>query len=310
MGLRFFTAILILLASAVMTASGAFAQTQSDSVAPTCDIAVQSQMKQQAWLEGQREMEIAQRLILKPDSVLEYSCFKNEANHWGSTAGTFSGSLSNAVNNLVLNALSAYLTNFGHLFLGGTYKQEYVCQQYSSRDDCIAGQGSGNTSVCDQCNGSFGTGGGTASGSGSSSTCSPQQMVWFLAKCTNVDWQKDSSGDLSYQFPLTKLVNKDIRDMPQTCPADPKNARNQLLNTVLPDLAEFPDATKNPPLGVDNASRITGTSSGKLYKTLLESCGQPVKTGFKVMPLKVGGQVYDDAVCITPGCSYVNGSCQ
>ncbi|HRQ60324.1 MAG TPA: hypothetical protein PLO23_02230, partial [Alphaproteobacteria bacterium] len=55
---------------------------QAQEVSKTCDITVQNQMKQQGWLEGQRELEMAQRLILKPDSVLEYSCFERIAKNF------------------------------------------------------------------------------------------------------------------------------------------------------------------------------------------------------------------------------------
>ncbi|MCD8563125.1 MAG: hypothetical protein LRY54_03580 [Alphaproteobacteria bacterium] len=285
MKLRIFTAILILLAGAVMVEGESRAQTQSSTeVAPTCDVTVQDQMKRQAWMEGQREMEMAQRLILKPDSVLEYSCFKDEANHWSSAAGTFSnngggspsGNLSNAINSLVLSSLSEYLKNYGHLFLGGTFEEEggKFLQQLGQ----------------------------------TGSQCNPQYWVWYLAKCVNSP--VTSEGRPSHFFALSTLVDKDIRNMPQSCPATEKNARDDLLKTVQEKQDDFPDPTKNPPLGVDNASHITGTASGDLYSKLLTTCGQPVKTGFKVKPLSGSTQVIDDAVCIAPGCSYINGSCQ
>ena len=46
----------------------------------SCDVDVYKVLSDRAWMEGQREMEIAQKLILKPDSVLEYSCFSQRRN--------------------------------------------------------------------------------------------------------------------------------------------------------------------------------------------------------------------------------------
>ncbi|GEM_PF-6411187 len=37
-------------------------------------------MRSRAWMEAQREVEVAETLILKPDSVLDYSCFSDLSN--------------------------------------------------------------------------------------------------------------------------------------------------------------------------------------------------------------------------------------
>jgi hypothetical protein len=301
MSIRVFLAGLFLLIPSLAIAA--------DEVAPTCDITVQNQMKQQAFLEGQREMEIAQRLILKSDSVLEYSCFKEEADNWGAKAGIFSDkgggtapgsqpNLGNAINGLVISALTEYLkNNYGHLFLGGTYVVEYICQKYTSVAQCQAAETEENKPYCNQCPAFL-----------KSDACNPQQQIWTLAKCANV--AVEPTKEPAFFFPLSKLLDKDIRDLPETCPEPEKTARDDLVQTVQQKQDEFPDATKTPPYGVDNVSHVTGTAGGETYKTLLTECGQPVKTGFKVKPLEGKGEVSDDAVCIAPGCTYANGSCQ
>lgn len=45
---------------------------------PTCDSEFWDVMGARATIEGQREIEMAERIILKPDSVLEYSCFNQD----------------------------------------------------------------------------------------------------------------------------------------------------------------------------------------------------------------------------------------
>ena len=86
-----------------------------------CDPEFMGVMESRAWLEGQREVEIAERLILKPDSVLEYSCFDTRINEMASNS-VFQDSVSTALGNIVGTPAATYInTNFGHGFAGGTY---------------------------------------------------------------------------------------------------------------------------------------------------------------------------------------------
>ena len=282
---------------------------QAQEVSKTCDITVQNQMKQQGWLEGQRELEMAQRLILKPDSVLEYSCFERIAKNFqnadsgsrwpggdpGGRAWNFAnygggsppGNIGNAINGMVLNAFYPYLNNFGHLFLGGTFADE---------------GGSFLTGLADP-----------------NALCNPHYWIWYLAKCVNVSWEENTTdGHLNHYFPLDKLANRNLRNKPQSCPAANITARDQLVTDVQKMQTDFPDPEKpdpkkaTAPYGVDNANRITGTPTGTKYSAILNgpNCGPLVKTGIKVQALSGGGSgIQDDIVCITPGCYPSGGSC-
>lgn len=286
MRIQIFLAVFLLLACT----AGAFAQTTTVPEAElTCDPAIQTQMKQQGWLEGQRDMEVAQRLILKPDSTLEYTCFKQEADNWSARAGTFtnngggtnSPTMKAAIDPLVQDVLLAYLNNFGHLFLGGTYKDA----------------GASFTDSLNQ----------------PDSICNPQYWIWSLAKCVNISAVKDpSDGHMGYFFPLSKLASRDVRDMPLSCPAPYRSDRDTQVEAYQMLQDQFPDVTRTPPVGVANASRTTGTQRGQLYSALLSgsACAPPVMTGFKVKPLTGEDGPIEDGVCITPGCAYINGSCQ
>lgn len=252
-----------------------------EAVPPTCDAGVHDMMKVQARLEGQKELEMAERLILKPDSTLEYSCFTQVAESWGANAGTFSNggggfppgappNLRTAIDSLVINPLSPYLENFGHLFLGGTFENE-------------------GGAFSDQLAGTDGQ-------------CNTHHWIWFLAKCAN-------SNPVHF-FELSALVENDWRVYPQSCSGALKTDRDQRITDDQELTRAFPDATRNPPFGVDNASRVTGKTDGDLYTTRLTTCGTPVKTGLKVKPLSgEGTTAVDDAVCVAPGCSYDGSSC-
>lgn len=300
--------IRMLVATAVLAfGSGAFAQ----DVSKTCDVKVQDQMKQQGQLEGQRELELAQRLILKPDSTLEYSCFERVAKNFASAdssgnwpqgdpetlawnfanfgGGSPSGNISLAINSLVLGAFYPYLRNFGHLFLGGTFDTE----------------GAQFIQDLTQPN----------------SLCNPHYWIWFLAKCVNASSVKAPDGHHLHYFPLSLLASRNVRALPNgqlACEAPQITQRNTMVQDLQTKQDEFPDAESNPPKGVDNASysqgkkASTGVSPNKKYSELLDpagggGCGTPVKTGFK---FRAGdGTVLDDMVCIMPGCYANGGAC-
>ena len=86
-------------------------------ISPGCDPEFYTVMEARSNMEGQREFEAAQRLILKPDSVLEYSCFGDRVNEIGSV-----GPNANAFLTLIVrDPMGQYLgNNFGHTLAGGT----------------------------------------------------------------------------------------------------------------------------------------------------------------------------------------------
>ena len=57
-----------------------------DAYAQTCDPNFEDVMEARATLEAMREVEMAQRIIIRPDSVLEYSCFDDRINELAGAA--------------------------------------------------------------------------------------------------------------------------------------------------------------------------------------------------------------------------------
>ncbi len=91
---------------------------------PGCDPDFMTVVEDRAWMEGQREVEMAERLILKPDSVLEYSCFNELVNELAVAGSVFSDSpsLNASFEQIVYTPLAEYIDqNFAHTFAGGTY---------------------------------------------------------------------------------------------------------------------------------------------------------------------------------------------
>ncbi len=78
-------------------------------------------MQKRAWMEGKREKELAQRIILKADSVLEYSCFNTRMNEMAQFS-VFGENLNAALDSSTRRIHNKYIDlNFGHGYAGGTY---------------------------------------------------------------------------------------------------------------------------------------------------------------------------------------------
>lgn len=76
-----------------------------------CDSEFLDVIEARSWMEGKREMEAAQLIILKPDSVLEYSCFEQQLNALSSSS-PWSNQNSHGNMSSGLQFVSAANTNF------------------------------------------------------------------------------------------------------------------------------------------------------------------------------------------------------
>ncbi len=96
----------------------------------SCDDDYYKSIKSRAWLEAQREITQNQNLILKPDSVFEYTCFNQMIDVVGETSGkvfsdnkqkwgSAAGDLKQSLNGMVKQPLAQYIAkNFKHNYLG------------------------------------------------------------------------------------------------------------------------------------------------------------------------------------------------
>lgn len=86
-----------------------------------CDANFMNQIHARAFLEAERENVSFKTAIRKPDSVLEYSCFVDQAATVSNASALFSGSsdLSNMIMKTVIQSLDSYVSsNFDHAFMG------------------------------------------------------------------------------------------------------------------------------------------------------------------------------------------------
>jgi hypothetical protein len=157
-----------------------------------CDPEYMDALEARAWLEAQREVAQNQNLIVKPDSVLEYTCFDlflneiagdaatmfSETTRWGPIPGLDATSQDLALQGLISTGLVAYITsNFPHTYLGGR----------ATADGAIQGTVSGGDYACDQ-----------------------MATVWQEAKCLNMFDEADFDGFYDFQWYSTN----DPRQLP------------------------------------------------------------------------------------------------
>lgn len=139
--MRVFRPVFVVFCFFLLFTAGSLARAQD--VPPTCEEEYLDVLKERAWMEGKREMELAQRLILKPDSTLEYSCFRDRVNDLATKGADWSNgdpwqddlgnvpvkSMNTALNNLVRQPLNNYLSsNFWHSYGGGTGPSPSTCK--------------------------------------------------------------------------------------------------------------------------------------------------------------------------------------
>ncbi len=271
----------------------------SKSTTAACDANFMNQIYAKAFLEAEREVVINNSLMLKPDSVLEYSCFDQQAAAVANDAGPIfsestrwspanvsiqTGSVSinvnmgptrldNSINRLVLESLETYVdTNFAHDFLGG------------------AASGDNNTI--------------SSSVAGISGTpCDFMYLVHDVSKCDAFALNTQFMTFESY-FSTPSLLSTDPRTLPRTCPAG-----HQITSARL-------DVSKNATWNFVSFDRVN---------TLLpiqrpESSGTcenstPIPTGVVVIinendqdlagnPIAVNSYQYDDKVCSNPACTF------
>ena len=250
-----------------------------------CDPLYYESLESRAWLEAQREITQNQNLIFKPDSVLEYTCFDKfleEIVDHGGPAGAdklFTGNtrwgapasnLPASVNALVTSAVDAYDTaNFNHPLLGGRKIGDAV--------DMPASVGPG------------------------SYACDVMNRVWLHAKCMNFVDNPDEDGFFTF---AEYAADPDKRHLPVRCEGGPfAGGKTADFDTPLAVALLTPDTPweEDPVITYyDLIYPPTGAACGGQYSRVM--------TGLIVERTDGPVNLYQEHVCIVPGCHYVPSS--
>lgn len=247
----------------------------------TCDLDYLESLKARAWMEAQREIVQNQNLIVKPDSVLEYSCFDRQLNVLAYYArktppggelfsgtyrwGTPPTNMLMALQNLTGTPLIAYDTqNFNHAYLGG--------RMGSVSNDQWVPQGYEMQSLAEDPN----------------YTCNEMDKVWKYAKCMDfIDKPHDEF------FTFAEHSRDDKRKLPEPC------------ENIAPWNENIRIATG---AGVPWERDPLKTYLEYIYPRDPSRCGDPRKsklpTGVMVYNSTHRLEKYLEHVCIVPGCYY------
>lgn len=246
-----------------------------------CDENIWNTITARAWMEAQREVEISQSIITRPDSVLELSCFDSFADHASKSVGAiFSASESS----------------------GGLTQTQVGIAATSAVGQYLAGAGYSDNPL----------GGGTmagfnynpAPGQSFNAQCKKQAEVWINFKCKNMlDLRGVVFDAMKDNDPRTYYVGNSAN----SC-ADAGSVGGG--NTLFDHKDVWTDALQrlNTPVvagAIPTYFDVVETFSAMTAPT--GACSAAIPTG--VFIVLTDGSTTPEMVCPNPGCSYNNGNC-
>lgn len=283
-----------------------------DEHAPSCDPEFADVLEARANLEAMREVEIAQTLILKPDSVLEYSCFHIRNQELDEAADDlfsdnvdstdlfndpplqFSGGSTPYAYNLptiTTGTVTAPNNNGGAGLIAGPHPPGG--ELHTSRQGNLIGLVVSYTLfefVYDNFGHEFA--GGTFVGP-VSPICNPMEYVWNFLRC--VDFNPNMF------LTLPQMAAFDPRTNPIPC--DDEDRADIWSNAMIAAYPEpgQPGGVSIIPLGGAGANVYTHS-----LNMMNINCGgsQPIPTGVRVYSGVPPEDTHADAVCSAPGCYY------
>lgn len=267
--------------------------------ATACDPEYMDALEARAWLEAQREITQNQNLILKPDSVLEYTCFDklvgragrnfaipgfgtrqfSEMNAWGTIPITMvgPGTTDAAINNVVGLALVGYLeANFEHSFLSGRSILDHEVEIIDGNDNYL---------------------------------CDRMALVWQHAKCMNFQ-EYEALYDGFYDF--ARYMTEDPRALPLDYPTCeiPETSYALAGGVAFNDDEDLfilsPEETPYDLLGYNED--VVQSFVERMNPPTAGGCDDSyrIPTGVQVARSDLnGGDPYNEFVCTQPGCSYI-----
>ncbi|MCK6418674.1 MAG: hypothetical protein L6Q57_07045 [Alphaproteobacteria bacterium] len=258
-----------------------------------CDPAFQNVLDQRALLQGTQDLEMAQTLIYKPDSVLEYSCFAQNVMLLEQQAKVlFSDNVTSPTLFLGQSfspqgeaTQPTFASPPGPLGMPGEPQVNYAAPTPLDQSTFAALYNTVRLPGATYLTGGFApTMGGGRMGS-LPATCETMALVWQFAKCSN--FEKDNFRMLG------DMAGKDLRQMPLPCT---DAARAGLIQAALKASAPPP---ADPPKG-------GGAQSMRTFIDVLEA-PEGASSCAAMPPIPTG--VGDEKLCITPGCRAVGNSC-
>ncbi|MFP4386335.1 MAG: hypothetical protein ACLFP8_04405 [Alphaproteobacteria bacterium] len=277
---RFTLMSFFLLGTLTIAPITAQAQSEPPVIAESpCDPEYYESLSARAWLEAQREITQNQSLILKPDSVFQYTCWdlllKELADHSDEMLSATDGfgspipptTVTSALQDLVGTSLKSYInTNFSEPGDPNDPNSEPTPYGLLAGHPVAAGIMHDITDVADA--GEY--------------SCDVMGRVWHAAKCINFQQSSVENGFYSFQHYAS---SEDKRYLPTRCEPPIKDTWERNLRNAL-----ISGPWTNDPV------------STYFDVTEPDNCDSPpIPTGVQVV---VPGNTYQEHFCIQPGCYY------
>lgn len=247
-------------------------------------------MVNQSVLQTRREMLMNQRYIAKADSVLAYSCFQDMYVHAGQTLGIFSESTRWANRQIdIIGRTVTVNVNMGQYSLDGaiadavdTAVQSYLDNNFNH--ELLGGLLSG----AHESEGEGGHEGHSHGDTQYGQPCGTMNNVWQMAKCHNV-----TDEPLFYRF--EDLIDNDPRIYPHVYACEDSGITQGMIDLARHEEVLFDD--------IEPRLEMLFPEEGE--------CHPPIPTGLTITRQVGEGRIteevtYDDALCMTAGCSYQN----
>lgn len=248
-----------------------------------CDSLYYESLSARAWLEAQREITQNQNLILKPDSVFEYTCFDRLVRELSAHANSMLSETTLFGSPLGTNSMDQALQN-----LVGDSLREYINSNFGSKTGVPAGYNmlAGHPSAAGISH-NIST---VTAGSPTTSyySCDIMERVWQAAKCTNFISNATTDGFFTFEEYAGSAVDK--RHLPTVCGAIDTNWAANL------GVALSTGPWTNDPVQtyLEETAAPTGTTCS----------GDPIPTGVRVIRSGYDENDYLEHVCLQPGCRY------
>jgi hypothetical protein len=281
--IKHLAAALVLSLCLSVFSSAVYAQNQ------VCDPEYMDTLKQRAWMQAQREIELNANLITKPDSVLNLTCFDQFLNHAAQSVALFNKS--KTLKNALTSAVSTSLV------VGDKYGYVGNGFQFSLLGGSFSGKGNNLSSEVKP--GPYGA-------------CKKMESVWMAVQCTNMD--------PNALFPDLEAfaTGKDKRRNPKQCAAQPPDtktgwgkalARMRTEAVAEGNEVEINDSSYSdwPSSGIDGYFDTVELFHNKWApQNEVGDCADGIPTGVQVIPSS--GPPYNEKICPNPGCYYTGGS--
>lgn len=259
--------------------SVAIAGTPTIAASP-CDPNYYSSLKDRAWLEAQREITQNQNLIYKPDSVLEYTCFDKLANVFVQQAPNMFSQTTRwgtiLPPNHMRDSLRALLDAALSNYISSNFSHTFMGGRSASS----------NYTPSTVTSGSY--------------NCDRMRVIWQEAKC--MDFISNTKHDGFYTFTQYD-TGPDHRFLPSVC-SKPSPGYATHANFAYGTTTPW---TEDNVVSYANLLDPANCANAAIIK--------PIETGIVVRRTTQAPNVYNEKVCVPPGCRYTPtsttaGTCQ